>query len=237
MTDIVDTTSEEIKKPENKKEIKTNEKGHLVAEDASDLWRIATMAIKSEFLPKGYKKPEQVVIGLQYAIGLGLPPSIASLNEIAVINGNPSLFGDMPLKLVRDSGQLEHIEEYLVTRDYERICIENKNLDAEAWASVCDIKRKGYKQKTFTWTMDQQARTGNRNPVWKAYPTIMLTRKARSIALKSEFSDILGPVSIAEYHHETIPNIREVNEPRQNALDEFESKFGGNNGSGNTDKG
>lgn len=227
MSDIIDTKPDT---EEKKDKIKTNDSGHLVAQDAEQMWRIATMAIKSGFVPKAYQRPEQVVIAMQFAVGLGLPASVASLQEIAVINGKPSIFGDLPLKLVRESGKLEKFKEYLIDKDYKPISLENKNLDSDLYAAVCEIKRKGYEEKTFTWTMKQQQQTKNNNPVWRAYPTIMLKRKARSLALKDEFADILGPISIAEYNHETIPDVREVNEkPRQNEADKFESMFGSEN--------
>lgn len=233
MSDVIETTAEDVPKEEpqspKKETIETDKSGALVAKNIDDLWRIATMAIKSGFVPKGYTKPEQVVVALQHAVSLGLPATPSSLTNIAVINNTPSIFGDLPLKLVRESGDLEHIDEYLITKDYEKICLENKNLNSPPYAAVCEIKRKTYELQTYTWTMDDQEKTKSRNPVWAAYPSIMLKRKARNIALKDQFSDVLGPAPLAEYHEAEFRDITPEKKKTKEA-DTINNMFGGEDG-------
>src|SRR5271169_5043266 len=55
---------------------------------------------KSDLAPKDFKdKPANVLIALQMGAELGLPP-MAALQNIAVINGRPSLWGDAALAVV-----------------------------------------------------------------------------------------------------------------------------------------
>ena len=231
--EIIEVQSDPVEKEpiKEKATISTSESGALVAKDIDDLWRIATMALKSGFVPKSYTKPEQIVVAMQFAVGLGLPPTVASLTNIAVINNQPSIFGDLPLKLVQESGKLEYIDEYLIDKEYNKISVDNKNLEAEPWAAVCEVQRKDFPRKKVYWTMDQQNKTNNRNPVWKNYPDIMLKRKARTIALKDDFSDVLGPVPIAEYHHEQAPDMgfKDVT-PRNQEASAINQMFWGDRG-------
>jgi hypothetical protein len=222
---VVDVT------PEKKGEIATNEKGQIIAKDMDGLWRIAKAAIDSGMVPKGYTKPSQVIMGLQFAAGIGLAPTVASLTNIAVINGQPSIFGELPLKLARESGQLEYFNEYLIDSDYNKISVDNKNLTTEIFAAVCEIQRKGYELKKFYWTAAQQAKANaGVKAIWNSYYEIMMKRKARSLALKDEFGDVLGAMKIAEYDHNFAPDIKDVT-PRNQEAAKINDMFGDESGS------
>ena len=56
---------------------------------------------------------------------LGLKPLIA-LRQITVIKGTPSVFGDLPLAMVRASGKLEMIDEFRFDKDSKKINLKNK---------------------------------------------------------------------------------------------------------------
>lgn len=168
-------------------------------------WSLAVKYVKSGILPASYTTPEKVFTGMHFAKELGLKP-LTALRQIAVINGTPSLWGDLPLGIVRASGELEYFDEYLVNEKSEKISLENKNISDPIFAAVCEIQRKKDKRKTFIFTMMDKDSAGLGNsPTWKKYPKLMLKYRARSIALKDVFSDYLNGVAIAEHDFNTIP--------------------------------
>jgi len=202
---------------EEKKEIITQEKQTVVVEDSGAFraqtvqaqLALANVYVKSGTLPKGYDTPEKVVAASQMAIELGLKP-LTGLKNIAVINGTPSLWGDAPLALVKASGLLEYIDEFFVDEKQNKICLENKNLDAVIFAAVCKSKRKTEPKEVvsiFTKKDVEKMGVGGRD-VWVKHFAIMIKRKARAINLKDNFPDILSGISIAEYDYNTTLNER-----------------------------
>lgn len=198
------------KKEETKKAIvEVNEEGFLKAKDLEGQYRIAQLMISSAMVPKGYDNPMKVVIGMQYAIELGLRP-MQGLRNIAIINGQPSIWGELPLALANRTGELESIKEFLVDREYNMICLSNKNLHVEPYAAVCLLKRKGKPECEAYFSMDDARKAGlldrkNTTP-WDTYPRVMMARRARSQALKTLFADALSQVTIAEYDFNYLPD-------------------------------
>jgi hypothetical protein len=189
-----------------KKELRLKDDGLIDVKNLEDLLRISRMFLESALLPKAYDTVAKIATGIVYIKELGLSP-LNGLRNLAVINGTPSLWGELPLAMVRSSGQLEYINEYLIDKNYNKICFENKNLDAEIFAAICELKRKGGEKKTFVYTIADVAKNPNsKSIVWNNYRPIMMKRKARSIGIKDEFGDIIGGMSIAEYDYDTIPN-------------------------------
>lgn len=198
------TVKTEIERP-IKKEIMISENGEIETKTFEDLYRVSTQLLKSGMLPKAYDTVEKVMTGITMVRELKLAP-LNGLKQLAIINGSPSLWGELPLALVRNSGLLESIDEFLIDKDYKKICFENRNLDAEIYAAVCVIKRKGCEQKSFAYTkMDADLNPNSRGMVWKNYRSIMMKRRARSIAIKDEFGDVIGGITIAEYDYDVIP--------------------------------
>lgn len=209
---------------EEKKELIISEQGIIETKSVEDLYRISTALCNSGMLPKTYDTPAKVMAGIAMIRELGLAP-INGLKNLAVINGTPSLYGELPLALVRKSGLLEYFNEFLIDKDYKKICFENKNLESEIFASVCELKRVGQDKKTFSYTIHDAAKNPNsKNQVWSSYRPIMFKRKARAIALKDEFGDILGGVTIAEYDHDQIPRAGESIECRYSSDTNSEDK-------------
>lgn len=182
----------------------------VTAKDNSELWRLAVTLMKGEGVPRHLNTPEKVVAAWNLAASLGVSPQPA-LRNIAFINGSPSLWGDLPKALAQKTGELQFYDEYIIDKDYKRISFENKNLDAEIFAGVAVIQRKGKEKKEFTFTKKQAELAGiwGKN-VWKTYPEVMIKARARSMALKSEFADALLGVSIGEYDHDTQLGFRDV---------------------------
>lgn len=205
--------------------------GEINAKSLQQLNRACQYLAKSGMLPKQFDTPEKTAVGMLMCKELGLK-SIISLRNIAVINGSPTLWGELPLALVRKSGRLKYFNEYLIDANYNKICMENKNLTADIFAAICEIQREGYERKSYAYTkIDMEKNPNSKNQVWTSYKSIMMKRKARSLAIKDEFGDLLGGASIAEYDHDIIPvegnnetrrvaNVRESTNEKTSAIQE-----------------
>lgn len=183
--------------------VSANDSGMLVGKSLDEQWRLAKFYTSSGLLPSHYNKPEKVLTAMQFCYELGLRP-LTGMRQIAIINGNPAMFGDLPLSLVLASGKAEYVREYLVDAKGEKICAANKNLMAKPEGAVCVSKRKGdtEERETVFTRMDAQAAglLGKSGP-WKQYEKRMLQMRARSQNLKDQFADVLSGVAIAEYDH------------------------------------
>ncbi len=76
-----------------------------------DIERFAEKAARSGMVPKDYVgKPDAIVIAVQMGSELGLAP-MQALQNIAVVNGRPSIWGDALPALCRASGIASYIKE------------------------------------------------------------------------------------------------------------------------------
>lgn len=152
-----------------------------------ELYRFAQYVAASPFAPKDFKDPVSIVVAVQYGAELGLSP-MAALANIAVINGKPSVYGDVMLALVRASGLLENIRE-TVTGEGDKM------------VATCLVKRFGEDEHEEVFSMADAITAGlpARNPTYKTYPKRMLKFRARGFALRDKFGDVLkGLVSREE---------------------------------------
>lgn len=185
----------------SKKEMFIGDDGLLRPKSIDDLWRLANIYFSSNWLPKQYDKIEKVFIGIQFACELRLMPLVA-LRQIAVINGTPSVYGDLPLAIVQASGKLEYIVEYFVDANLKKIASENNNLKEEAYGHITKVKRQGDKEiyeSFFTIDDAKKAALWGKPGPWTQYPKRMLKYRSRSQALKDKFADCLNGIAIAEY--------------------------------------
>src|SRR5690606_8949384 len=122
---------------EEKKElaIQMNEKNELIFRNHIEFHRYCSMLVATKMVPKHLETPEQVMAAWNMATQLGLPPQL-SIRNIAIIEGVPSLFGDLPLALAQRHPDFSEYSEFCIDSDYNRICYENKNLNAEVFAGV-----------------------------------------------------------------------------------------------------
>ena len=163
--------------------IKTNNAGVLVPTNMSEAMEFAKLVAGSGMIPKQYEnKPAAVLVAIQMGAELGLSP-MASLQNIAVINGRPSVWGDALLALCSGHPDFED-------------CIE-KESDTGA---TCVIKRKGRTAIERTFTVDDAKKAGlwGKAGPWQQYPKRMLKMRARGFALRDAFPDALRGVISAE---------------------------------------
>lgn len=159
-----------------------------------ELMTYAKMLASSEIVPKDFReKPANIMVAIQLGSELGVKP-IQALQNIAVINGRPCIWGDLALGLVRNSGLLEYIEE---TDDGK--------------CATCRIKRKGQPEKIQKFSMEDAARAklASKPGPWQEYPQRMRAMRARSWALRDLFGDVLKGL----YLREEVEDFSEINTP------------------------
>lgn len=196
--------------------VPVNDSGRLVGRNLDEQWRLATAYCKSGMLPSNFNTPAKVLTGMSFAAELGLKP-ITALRQMAIINGAPAVYGDLPIAIVQASNKLEWIKESFFDEEENEICIENKNLSAEKCRATCEVKRMGQPSTTVrTFSVADATKAGllperNPNKPWAKYTSRMLQMRARSWALKDTFGDVLAGISIAEYDYNT--TIEDVRKP------------------------
>jgi len=149
----------------------------------------SNMLSKSTMVPKAYQnKPEDVLVAVQWGYELGLAP-LQALQNIATINGKPSVYGDAAMALVQNSPVCEDVKEY-----FEGEGTSNP-------IAVCVAKRKNRTEVISKYSVEDAKRAGlwNKQGPWTQYPKRMLQMRARGFALRDAFPDVLkGLITVEE---------------------------------------
>jgi len=193
--------------PVVKSTIAADAQGLLKPQNIEEAFRLAKAYQQSKLLPQRFNSPEMILTAMQFVLELGLKP-LTAMRQLAVIQGTPSLFGDLPLSLCFSSGKLESIREWYFAADGREICTRNNNIRDEVFGAGCWVKRKGDPENLETTFTLEEAKRANLlgSSTWKSYPKRMLRYRARSQALKDKFPDALNGLSIAEYDFHEIPS-------------------------------
>jgi hypothetical protein len=156
--------------------------------------KVAIMLSKSGVIPNAYKgKPEDIFVAMAMGYQLGFPIE-QSLQDIAVVNGRPCLWGDGLLSLALNHADCQSIDE---TPIYDA-------KTAQVIGYQCTVIRKGHKPHTKQFTLQDAHVAGllSRGTVWKSYPERMLQMRARSYAIRDKFADALRGLRVAEIEQE-----------------------------------
>jgi hypothetical protein len=116
-----------------------------------------------------------------------------AIQNIAVINGRPSIWGDAMLALVQSHKDFEYITEDNPTGD----------------EAVCIIKRRGATEHMVKFSIDDATKAGLNKKlrrkdgqefdgIWQKYPKRMLQMRARAFACRDVFADALKGLHCAE---------------------------------------
>lgn len=138
---------------------------------------------ESDMVPKDFKgKPGNCLIAMQWGAELGLKP-LQSLQNLAVINGRPALWGDAVIALVLSSPVCEYVNE-----------------EDDGETATCRVKRKGGQEQVRTFSMEDAKRAGlaGKQGPWSQYPKRMRQMRARAFALRDVFPDVLRGMAVAE---------------------------------------
>ncbi len=156
----------------------------MVPNSIESAWRLSEVIAASGMAPKTYgTDPNKIMVGMLAGMEIGLTP-FAALQSIAVINGNPSLWGDGALALALASNLVEDMDE---TDDGHK--------------ATCTIKRVGRATPIVrTFDMDDAKKAGlaGKAGPWTQYPARMRQMRARAFALRDGFPDVLKGLRVAE---------------------------------------
>lgn len=155
----------------------------LTPQSIEEALKMADIMSKASIVPKDYQgNPGNILVAIQWGAEIGLPP-LQAMQNLAVINGRPALWGDAVIALVRGSGLLDAIQE-----------------DIASDAATCTVKRKGEAPVTRTFSMEDAKKAGlsGKQGPWSQYPKRMLQMRARAWALRDVFPDVLRGVHVAE---------------------------------------
>jgi len=160
----------------------------------------------SELAPKDFKgKPANVLIAMQMGAEVGLAP-MQSLQNIAVINGRPSLWGDAALGVVQVHPDYEGHKEWWDGQGDSR-------------AAYFQIKRRGQEPYVtkFSVADAKKAQLWGKAGPWQTYPDRMMQMRARGFGLRDKFADALRGLSIAEEVMDIAPDASEAKRKREQA--------------------
>lgn len=181
----------------------------LVPTSFDEAMKIAKTLAASDMVPKDFKdKAENVFVAIQWGQEIGLPP-LQALQNIAVINGRPSIWGDAALALVMAHPAFEDIEESIVGT-------------GDSMTGKCIVKRKNRSPVVREFSVADANRAGlwRKAGPWTNYPQRMLQLRARAFALRDAFPDAIKGISIAEEQQDVeveinaAPSRRSVTQPK-----------------------
>ena len=160
----------------------------LLAKDHFEHYlRVADVLAKSSLIPKGMQgRPSDVLIAMEMGLQIGIP-MMQAIQDIAVINGRPALWGDGLLAVVQGHRDYEWIEERLEEA-------------SSGLVATCSIKRRNHEPHTVTFSQQDAQKAGllGKQGTWSQYPKRMLQLRARSFCIRDIFADALRGVKGAE---------------------------------------
>lgn len=169
-------------------QLTTNRQGFAPA-TVTEAIQFSEMLANSNMVPKQYMgKPQDIMVCIQWGMEMGLAP-MQALQNIAVINGKPSVYGDAMMALVQASPVCDGVEE----------SIEDEGTSNPV--AVCVARRKGRAPVTVRFSVEDAKRAGlwGKQGPWQAYPKRMLQMRARGFALRDAYPDVLkGLISTEE---------------------------------------
>jgi hypothetical protein len=163
--------------------IALSQSGALVPTNLAEAIEYAKMIAHSGMVPKQYDgNVGAVLVAVQMGAEIGLPP-LAAIQNIAVINGRPSLWGDAVLAVITSQPD----------------CIDVQETAGDGFAK-CVVRRRGRTPVECTFTVADAKTAGlwGKAGPWTQYPKRMLQMRARGFACRDAYPDRLRGIKIAE---------------------------------------
>lgn len=174
----------------------------IIPQNSEDFKRLADLLVHCEAVPKSYgtgdAAKKKALIAILKGAELGWTPMVA-VQSLYVVNNVPTLYGDGVMALVRGSGHLEFCKEWI-------------DGEGDEMTAYCQVKRKGEPEpvvRMFSKADAAKAGLLGKPGPWQQYPKRMLQMRARSLAMRDVFADVLMGVKIREevedYEREETP--------------------------------
>ncbi len=178
----------------------------LAPRTLAEAMEFSKLVSQSGIVPKDYQgKPSNVLVAVQWGMELGLAP-MQAMQNIAVINGRPSIWGDAMLAICQGHPEFEGMDEE-VTEE----------------GAKCTVKRRNRSPITQEFTKHDALTAGllNKQGPWKQYPKRMMQMRARAFALRDAFADALKGIQMAE-EVQDIPKERDMGDAQVvNSVDDL----------------
>lgn len=180
-----------------------------ILQTMDDMWSMAVAIAGSGLAPSSYNTNSQpdtkkIFVALQMGAELGMPP-MTSLKSIAVINGNPSLWGDGLIAKARATGLIANTDTWFELdgkriKDHE---IPPREKMQDSLTAYYLLRRKDTDEVitgSFSVAEAKQAKLWDdpKKYPWKQYPKRMLMARARGYAIKDGIPEALGGFMVAE---------------------------------------
>jgi hypothetical protein len=165
--------------------------GMLMPSNFPEALQMASLIAKSGMVPKSYDgNAGAVLVAIAMGAEIGLTP-MASIQNVAVINGRPSLWGDAVLAVCTSHRECEDIIE---------------TYDDATKTAICTVRRRGRHPvvRQFSETDAKLAGLWGKAGPWTQYPKRMLQMRARGFALRDAFPDALRGIRMAEEERDVI---------------------------------
>jgi len=217
--------SKEAEKPEEAPKAKAAlvsvERGILSPKNQLELGAVLSQISTGKGFPELFDTKEKRLAAYHLGASLMGDQWMLAVNNMYYMKGKLCIFGELPGTIAERTGEVAQKRCYLVNKDYQEICVKNKNLLDEPFAGVCDIQRKGRTPNSFFYTVEEakkagqlpaKKRDGSPNPdsPWEKHMKVMLMRKAMGQGVKFEFPEALVGVPIAEDYDEAPDLIKDV---------------------------
>lgn len=172
----------------------------LAPRTLDEAFRVAEIVSKSDFCPKEFRgKPADVLCAMQFAAEIGMNP-VQGIQNIAVINGKPSLYGDAALAVCRAHPSFVSIVERDPSEAAQKgghCTLTVRNGDGSTTTIV----------RTFTIEDAKRANLIGKVGPWTQYPGRMFQMRARAFALRDGLPEALKGLSIREEAEDLPPVI------------------------------
>jgi hypothetical protein len=168
----------------------------IIPTTIEEAWTQAKYYYSISFVKSNFKSVGDVLFVINLGLELGLPPA-QSIQNIAILQGRPTVWGDLMPGLIQGSGLLEKLSEHI-----------EGDLDDGTAKAVCIVKRKGFDEVVHVFSTKDAKRAGlwkygtkseklSKLP-WASYPLRMLKIRARTFALRDVFADLLKGLTSRE---------------------------------------
>jgi len=162
-------------------------KNSLEPTTLQEAMKFSDILASSTMVPRDFQgKPGNVLVAIQWGREVGLGP-LQALQNIAVINGRPSIWGDAAIALVRGHPDCLSVQEG----------VEGEGDARQGW---CEVTRRGEAPQRRTFSVADAKRAGlwGKSGPWTQYPDRMLQLRARGFAIRDVFPDALRGVMTRE---------------------------------------
>lgn len=163
--------------------------GGILPSTLGQVFELAELMCRNGMAPKSMRNPQQLGLAMAAGMERGFKP-FAAISCVAVINNKPVLHSDGPMALILKSGLMEDFKEEWFGEPY-----------ADNFGCLWSVKRHdvpGWFRADFTVDDAKRAELWDQLSTWKKYPKRMLKNRARALALRDGFSDILQGIALSD---------------------------------------